>query len=71
MVAEVFEVERKTAVGLQRKKLSHLRAAGRIAIGGKPHQLVLVAVMRKSEILRHGLVEDAERMRKQNPAVQR
>ena len=32
------------------------------AVGRKPHHLVLVAIMRKAEILRERLIEDAERM---------
>ena len=71
MMAEIFQVERKAAVIEQRNELFHFLSAGWIAVGGKPHQLVFVAIMGKAEILGHGLVEDAERMRKQHAAVER
>src|SRR5437762_3671858 len=42
-----------------------------LAIGRKAHDLVLVTVVRKAEILRDGLIEDAERMREEYPAFNR
>src|SRR5271167_1511948 len=41
----------------------------RAAIGGEPHYLVLVAIVRKAEVLRDRLIEDTERMRKIHAAV--
>ena len=44
---------------------------GRLAVRREPHDLVLVAVMRKAEILRQRLIEDAERVREIDPPFDR
>jgi hypothetical protein len=43
--------------------LAHGFNESRPAIREKPHDLVLVAIVRRAQILGDGLVEDAERMR--------
>ena len=54
----------KTATILQPHDFAHLVQEDWLAVGGKSHHLVLVAVMRKAEILGHRLVEHPERVRK-------
>src|SRR5262249_59810590 len=49
----------------------NLGATGWIAVSGEPHQFVFVAIVRETEILRHRLIEDTERVRKQHPAIER
>ena len=71
VMTEVVQIEAERAVGMQGNQLFYLVPATRIAVGGEPHQFVFVAVMREAEILGHGLVEDAERMRKQDTAFER
>ena len=70
VVAEVGEIERKSAVPRQPHDPAHLVEVTRLAIGREPHHLVLVAVVRKTDELRDRLVEHAERMRERHPAIQ-
>ena len=68
-VAEEPQVEREGAVFLETNDLLHLLDIGRLAIGREAHDLVLVAIMREADELRHRLVEDAQRMWEINAAV--
>jgi len=64
MMAEEAQIEHVRAIGPQAHDLAHGLHEGRPAIGRKPHDLVLVAVVGKSEKLCERLIEDAERMGK-------
>src|SRR5262245_13669098 len=64
MMAEKAQVERVRTIGPQAHDLAHGLHERRPAIGRKPHDLVLVAVVGKSEKLGQRLIEDAERMGK-------
>ena len=69
VMAEIVEVELERAVWLAAARSgASRRMHDGLAIGREPHDLVLVAVVRKAEILRERLVEDAERMREIAPA---
>ena len=59
MVAEEIEVESERAIAFESEHVSHLRQKGWFAIRGEPHDLVFVTVMRKTEILREGLIENS------------
>ena len=48
-------------------ELAHGIEVGRLTVWSEPHDLVLVAVVRKAEILRERLVEYPERVRKIHP----
>ena len=48
-------------------ELAHGIEVGSLTVWSEPHHLVLVAIVRKAEILRQRLVEYAERMRKIHP----
>jgi hypothetical protein len=61
-MAEEVQVESIGTIGTQLHDLAH-GYESRPAIRGEPHDLVLVAIVRKPEKLGNGLVEDAERMR--------
>ena len=63
MVAEKAQIELESAVWEQAHDLAHGVQECGLAVGSKPHHLVLVAVVRKAEILRQRLIKDAERMR--------
>ena len=71
VMAEVAQVELEGAVVLELHDLPHRVDEARLAVGREPHHLVLVAVVREAEILRQRLVEDAERMREVDAAVDR
>src|SRR5262249_50999479 len=64
MMAEEAQIERIRAIGLQAHDFVHVLQEGWSAIGGKPHDFVLIAVVGKAEKLGERLIEDAERMRK-------
>ena len=55
--------------GVQAHDLAHGIHEGGPAVRREAHDLVLVAVMRKTEILRESLVKNAERMREKYSAV--
>ena len=63
VVAEISGVEPVCAIVLKQDDPAHLRHEPWLAIGREPHDLVLVAIVRKAQILGQRLVEDAERMR--------
>src|SRR5712691_3416969 len=69
VMAEIGEVEGEGAVALERDEPAHSVEKRRRAIGRKPHHLVLVPVIRKTEILGERLVENAERMGEMHPAL--
>src|ERR1035437_9568902 len=69
MVAEIIEVQPIRSISLQRHDPPHLRHKTRLTVGRQTHHLVLVSIMRKAEVLRHRLIENAKRMRKINPLV--
>src|ERR1700738_152026 len=62
MVAEIGLFEREGPAVEQANDLSHFRQEYGLAIRREPHDLVLVTVVWKAEILRQSLVEDPERM---------
>ena len=64
MVPEIFQIELVSVP--QMHDLAHLTHKCRLAVGREPHDLVLVAVMGKAEVLGERLVEDAERVRKED-----
>src|ERR1700754_809966 len=68
-MAEIIEVQFKPTIGVRPDCLPHFFQEPRSAIGRKPHDLVFVAVIRKAEILRKRLIENAERMGKQDAAL--
>ena len=70
-VAEIAQIEGEAAVVLEPDDLLHLLDVARLAIGREAHHLVLVAVVREADELRHRLVEDAQRMREVDAAVDR
>src|SRR5207245_2230172 len=67
--AEELEVEPEAAVRLQMNDLAHGVEEGCAPIGGEPHHLVIVAIVRKAEILRKRLIKHAERMREIHAAL--
>jgi hypothetical protein len=69
VVTEVGEVEFVAAIGLQAHDFAHGVHELWLSVRGKPHNLVLVAVVRKAQILRQRLVEDAKRMGEENLTV--
>ena len=69
VVAEVGEVQFEAAVANEFHDAAHLRQEAWRSVGRQPHHFVFVAVMRKAEILRDRLIENAERMREQRPAL--
>ena len=71
MMAEEFQIELEAAVWKQAHNLPHGVQKRGAAVRRKSHHLVLVAIMRKAEILRERLIEDAERMREIYSAVGR
>ncbi len=56
-------IELETATLLQPHDLPHFADMPGLPIGCKPHDFVFVAVMWKTQILRHRLIEDTKRMR--------
>ena len=66
MVTKIIQVESERAVSIEAHHASHLRQVAWSTIRGEPHDLVFVTVMRKAEILREGLIENAQRMREQH-----
>ena len=70
-MAEIGEVQPEGPIRQEAHKLAHGVEVGRLAVRSEPHHLVLVAIVRKAEILRERLVEDAERMRKIYPPCDR
>src|SRR5258705_13164464 len=58
LMAEEAQIESIGTIGTQLHDLAHSLNESRPAIRGKPHDLVLVARMRKTEILGDGLVAD-------------
>src|ERR1051326_9253039 len=69
VVPEKTKIERIAAGRLELHDLAHGLDAGRLSIGGQTHNLVLIAIMGKAEILRHRLIKNTERVRKENLAV--
>ena len=70
-MAEEAQVELEGAVVLRLHDLLHEVDEARLAVGGEPHHLVFVAVVREADELRHRLVEHAERMGEVDAAVDR
>ena len=69
VVAEVGEVEFVAATGLQANNFTHGADELWLSVRSKPHNLVLIAIVREAQILRQRLVEDAERMGEEDVAV--
>ena len=70
-MTEEAQVEREGTVVPRRHDLLHEVGEARLAIGRQPHHLVLVAIVREADELRHRLVEHAQRMREVDAAVDR
>src|SRR5262245_27492274 len=64
MMAVETQIKRIRAIGLQAHDFVHVLHESRSAVGGKPHDLVLIAVVGKAEKLGERLIENAQRMRK-------
>src|SRR5215831_7832192 len=71
MMPKITEVNRKSAVFCQFDDFAHCRHVRWRSVGRQPHNLILVSVMRKPEILGEGLVKDAERVGKIHSALDR
>ena len=69
MMAEEFQIELEATPGEQAHNLAHGVDQQGTAVRRKPHHLVLIAIMRKAEILRERLIENTERMRKIHAAM--
>ena len=69
MMTKICEIELVSSVGLEPHDLAHGIHECRLAVGRQAHDLVLVAVMRKAQILRQRLIKDAERMREIHPPI--
>src|SRR5688572_30558016 len=70
MVTEVLHVELVVAARLYPDNLSQFFENTWLPIWCKPHDLVFVSPMRKSEVLGHRHVEDSQRMGKINLIVE-
>jgi hypothetical protein len=70
-VPEVREVQLETAIVAQVHERFDLANVARLAVRAEAHDLELVAVVRKPEVLRDRQVEQAERVRKEHVAVDR
>ena len=68
-MSEIGEVERVRPVWMKSHDLTHGVHGVRLPVRGKAHDLVLVAIMGKAEILRQRLIKDAKRMRKIDAAI--
>ena len=67
VVPEEAQLEGEAPIVIERHDLSQLVQKSRLPIGRQPHDLVLVTVVGKAQILGHRLVEDAKRVRKVDP----
>ncbi len=63
-MAEAIEVQLKGAIRLHPNDLAHLVHVIGLSVGGEAHDFVLVSIMRKTEVLSEGGIEDAERVGK-------
>src|SRR4051812_38667204 len=70
MMPEKAKIEPERAALFERQQRTHRLDKRWATVGSEAHQLVFVTVMRKPQVLSHRLIENAKRMRKQNPAVQ-
>src|SRR6266496_2614579 len=70
-MAEIGEIELVCPVRPEPHYFAHRIHEGRLAVGRKAHDFVLVAIMRKAQILRQCLIENSERMRKIHPSINR
>src|SRR5271166_5424447 len=70
-MAKIGEIELICPVRLEPHDPAHRIHERWLAIRRKTHDFVLVAIMWKAQILRQGLIEHAERMRKIHPPVDR
>ena len=64
MMAKMVKVQAERATFFEAHDLPHFGHEARLTVGCQPHHLVLVAVIRKTEILGQRLIENAQRMRK-------
>ena len=69
VVAKAVEVETIAAAGQELDDPAHGGHLGRLAVGGEAHDLVLIAIVGKAQELRHRLVEEAERVGKEDAAA--
>ena len=63
MMAKIIQIQTEGAVFLKFNDPPHLMQQTRLAVGRKPHDLVFIAVIRKTKVLRQRLIKDAEGMR--------
>src|SRR5207237_5877925 len=68
-MTEVREVELEASVAREIQQRLDLADVPRFSVRRKAHDLELVAVFRKAEILRDGEIQQAERVRKEHAAV--
>src|ERR1044071_5745078 len=66
---EILQVESIRSARLEPDDAAHRIEMRRLSVRREAHDFVLVAVMRKAQILGQRLIEDAERMRKKDLAV--
>jgi hypothetical protein len=64
-----IEIQAKAAAVLQPHEFPHLCHKARLPVRREPHHLVFISVMRKPQILGHGLVEDSQRVGKIDPII--
>src|SRR5580704_6611329 len=68
MMREVIEAQPKS-VPIGTHDIAKRFELFRLAIGREAHHLVLIAEFQKAQILRDGTIEEAQRMRKRDRAV--
>src|SRR5262245_16816627 len=68
---EVRQIEAELAVVVDANELANLFGRYRLAVRSEPHDLELVAVVRKAEELRDSEIEQAQRVREEHPVLDR
>ena len=64
---KIVEIELECPIRDQMDDFAHLGEIGRVSVRCQTHDLVLVAVIGKAEIVGQSLVKNSERVRKINP----
>ena len=67
MVAEIIQIKTKHPVSAKLHYTAHLTEKPRLAIWRQSHDLVFVAVVQETEVLRQCLIENAQRVREIHP----
>src|SRR6202030_2085345 len=71
VMTKIRQIKLVGPVWLEPHNFAHRIHERGLAIGCEPHNFVLVAIVREAQILRQRLIEDAQRMRKISPPVDR